>query len=98
MAVHQVIDMIAVWHCLVTASGTMDVAGLMAGTTMVRRTSIWICRGHLDHMFIDLVAFDMLQMAVLKVVNMTTVSYGGMPAMRAVHMCHDLPRCVALLS
>jgi hypothetical protein len=90
--------MIAVWHRLVTTSGAMDMTGFMACATMVRRTSIRICRGYLDHMFVDMVAFDMLQMTVLKVVNMTTVSYCGMAAIRAVHMCHDLPRCVASLS
>ena len=38
-------------------------------------------------------------MTILKVVNMTTVTYGGVPAIRAVHMrCrHDLPRCLASL-
>jgi hypothetical protein len=65
MPIHQVIQMVAVWHRLVTASGAMDVVGLMAGATMVRRTSIWICRGHLDHMFVDMVAFDVQQMTVL---------------------------------
>jgi hypothetical protein len=57
--------MVAMWHRLVTASGAMDVTGLMAGATMVRRTSIWIRRGHLDHMFVDMVAFDVQQMTIL---------------------------------
>jgi hypothetical protein len=41
----------------------------------------------------------MLQMTILKVVNVTTVTYGSVPAIRAVHMrCrHDLPRCLASL-
>jgi hypothetical protein len=74
-------------------------AWLMTSATVVRRASSWVCRGHLDDMFIDMVAFDMLQMTILKVVNMTTVTYGGVPAIRAVHMrCrHDLPRCLASL-
>ena len=99
MAIHQIIDMIAVRHRLVTAARAMDMAWLMTSATMVRRASIWVCRGHLDDMFIDMVAFDMLQMTILKVVNMTTVTYGDVPAIRAVQMrCrHDLPRCLASL-
>ena len=99
MAVHQIIDMIAVRHRLVTAARAMDMAWLMTSATMVRRASIWVCRGHLDDMLIDMVVFDMLQMTILKVVNMTTVTYGGVPAIRAVHMrCgHDLPRCLGSL-
>jgi hypothetical protein len=99
VAVHQIIDMIAVRHRLVTAARAMDMAWLMTSATMVRRASIWVCRGHLDDMLIDMVVFDMLQMTILKVVNMTTVTYGGVPAIRAVHMrCgHDLPRCLGSL-
>jgi hypothetical protein len=93
--VHQVIEMVAVWHCLVTASGPMDVARFMAGATMVRRTSNRVCRGYLDHMFIDVVAFDVLQVTILQVVNVTTVTYGRVTAIRTVRVCcwHDLPRC-----
>lgn len=99
MAVHQIVDMITVRHRLVTAARAMDMAWLMTSATMVLRASIWVCRGHLDDMLIDIVAFDMLQMTILKVVHMTTVTYGGVSAIRAVHMrCrHDLPRCIASL-
>ena len=86
-------------HRLVTAARAMDMAWLMTSATMVRRASIRVCRRHLDDMLIDMVAFDMLQMSILKVVDMTTVTYGGVPAIRAEHMrCrHDLPRCLASL-
>ena len=92
MAVHQIVDMIAVRHRFVTAPGAMDMAWFMTSATMVRRTSIWVCRGHLYDMLVDMVAFDMLQMTIVKVVNMATVTYGRVPAIRAVHMrCrHDL--------
>ena len=87
--------MIAVRHRLVTAARAMDMAWLMTSATMVRRASIWVCCGHLDDMFIDMVAFDMLQMTILKVVNMTTVTSGGVPAIRAckcgVAMISSLP-------
>jgi hypothetical protein len=85
VAINEVVNVVAVWHSLVPAAGSVHmvciVFGLVAWSTHVR-----ILLAHLDDMLIDVVAVRVMQMAIVQVVHMAIVSNGGMPAARTVLM------------
>jgi hypothetical protein len=54
MTVHQVIDMIPVWHRLVAATGAVNMLGIMPAATMALSTIRWIGRRDFNPMFLDL--------------------------------------------
>ena len=56
MAIHQVIDMIAMRHGFVAAVGTVSVLLLMGRAIVVRCAFLRIRRGHLDLMVVHMVA------------------------------------------
>jgi hypothetical protein len=82
MPFHKIVDMIAMRHRLVSAAGTMNMAGLMAGTTVSRGAGIRIGLRHLDHM----VAMRMVQMPIMEVIDMVAVTHGGMAAASAMRV------------
>jgi hypothetical protein len=65
VVVNQIVHVITMRHGFVTAPRTMHVAGIVTGAAMLRRALIRIGRGDLDHMFIDVVPMNMVQMAVV---------------------------------
>lgn len=79
-AVDQIINMIAVRDRLMTARRTVNMTGLVALVTVFWRAVIRIGLADLDHMFIDMVAVRMVQMAVMQVINVVPVAYRGVPA------------------
>ena len=42
VSVYKVVGVLPMWHCLVTAVGTVLMAGLMAFTGMVRRVAVGV--------------------------------------------------------
>jgi hypothetical protein len=78
--------MIAVRHLLVPASGPMHVGGVMPAAL------VWICRGDLDHVFIDMIVMHVVKMSVMQVVNVIPMLDGSMTAAGTVHV-----RVVAML-
>jgi hypothetical protein len=86
VAAHQVIDVIPVRHRLVAAARTMNVIGGVAGTRVLRRAAIRVCRGDRKHVFVDMIAMHMVQMAVMQIVDVTVVADRNMAALRSVPM------------
>jgi hypothetical protein len=84
--------MIAVRHLLVPASGPMHVGGVMPAATMLRSALVRICRGDLDHVFIDMIVMHVVKMSVMQVVNVIPMLDGSMTAAGTVHV-----RVVAML-
>jgi hypothetical protein len=86
MALHEVVDMITVRHGLVPATGTMDVPRLMAGAAVLRGAGVRVRPRHVDHVLVDMIAVWMVQMAVMQIIDMIVVSYGGVAASRAMQV------------
>ncbi len=82
--IDQVVDVIAMRNRLVTAPGPMHMAGLKTGTAMLRRAAVRIAVGYLDHMLVDMIAVRMVQVTVMKVVDVVAVPNGDMTAPGAV--------------
>lgn len=80
VAVDQIIDVVAVRHRFMPATRSVHVASFVPGTTMVRCAAVGITLRYFNHMLIDMVAMRMMQMTVVKVINVVTVAKGRMPA------------------
>lgn len=74
-AIDQKIDMIAMWHRLVAAAGPVDMAACRR-----RDTAIRIGGADGDHMFIDMIAMHIVQMAVVQIIDMAVMLHGGVAA------------------
>jgi len=68
MSGDQVVVMVAVRHSLVAARGTVGMVGCMAAAGVRRRAAHGVFRVHLDRMRLDLLADEVLESSVLKVV------------------------------
>lgn len=86
----QIIDVVTVRYCLVPAIGPMFVPGLMTGTMMIGRASVWISGAYFNFVFLDHCRTGglrgMMKMAVMNVINMAIVSDCGMTTLRSVYM------------
>lgn len=73
VAVNQVVDMVAMWHGLVSATGAVYMAWLVAGAMVRRRAAVGVgCRNGND-MLIHMVAMWVVQVAVVQIINMAVV-------------------------
>jgi hypothetical protein len=70
-AIDKIIDMIAVRHRFVAAVGPMNMAADQCGGA-----AIGIGRRHGDHMFINMIAMDMMQMAIMEIIDMAIMADG----------------------
>lgn len=78
MPVDKIIDMIAVGHSFMAATGAVSMAGLVATTVVRGGTGGRICGIDTDHMFLNTVRPDVVQMAVVEVVGVAIMSNRGM--------------------
>jgi len=80
-----VIEVIAVRHRLVAATGAVDMAGLMAAA-VVCRALVGVAAGHLDHVFVDMIAVRVVKVPVVQIVDVAAMAHGGMSAARPMAM------------
>jgi hypothetical protein len=95
-AIDQIINMIAVRDRLMTTAGTVHVVCIVALMPELRRAAFGVLCVHLDHMLLDDVALLMVQVAIVKVVDVIVmpdcdVAAAGTVSMRTVSMSlrHD---------
>lgn len=84
MAVHEVADMVAVGHGFVTAARAMDMALLVAAAIMIWRAAVRVLIGDFDRVLVHMILMRMMQMAVMKIIDMVVVLDCGVAAVRAV--------------
>jgi hypothetical protein len=73
MAIHEIVDVIAMGHCFVTTVFAMLVGFLVARATVVRRTFVRIRRCHLNAVIVDVVAVNMMKVAIMQVIGVVIV-------------------------
>ena len=76
--------MVPVGYGLVSAAGTVNVVGIMPTAGMGRRTLIWIGLADLDHVLVDVVAVDVMEVTVVKIIDMVAVTDGRVTTIRAM--------------
>lgn len=84
MAVDEVIHVVAMRHRVMPASGAMLVAGIVARAGMLRSACVRVGGAYLNNMLIDVVAMGLMQMAVVKIIDMVVVLHRDMSAAGAV--------------
>jgi hypothetical protein len=85
VASHQIIDVITVRHGFMTAIWPVNMIGSVP-RAMMRSTTVRIGRSHRQNMFLDTSCRGMMQMAIMQIIDMIAMLYGGMPTVRSVLM------------
>jgi len=83
-ALDQIIDVIGVRDRLMTTAGTMNMICFVTGMPEFWRAAIWVLGTHLDRVVFDDVAPLMVQMTVVKIVDMVAMLDRDMAAAGAV--------------
>jgi hypothetical protein len=86
VSIHQIIDMVAVRHGLVTAIGPVDMTRVVPGAVMIGRADVGIRCGHCQDMFVDVISMHMMQMTIMQVVDVPVVIDREMSAAGAMLM------------
>ena len=77
----------------------MNVSRLMPSAAMLWRTPIGVLVAHLDHMFIDMITMGMVKVAVVQIIDVSTMANRNMAAtgfvlmimvlvVRKIAVCH----------
>jgi len=72
-AIHEVVNMIAMWDGVMSAVWAMNMARLMPCVTKLRGATVRIRRAYIDGMLFDEIARLVVQMPVMQVVDMIAV-------------------------
>jgi hypothetical protein len=103
MAVHEVVDVVAVRHRFVAAAGAMDVTLRMAAAVVLGRTVGRVLLGHIDGVLLHLASFRVVQVAVVQIIDVVAVLDRGVAAAFAVvvivivmMLTHRLAPCFAM--
>jgi len=84
VAIHQIVDMVAMRHRLMATTRPMNVPGFVPATIMARGAIRGILRAHLKRTFIDMPLMRMVQMPVMQIIDMPFVRNRRMAASRAM--------------
>jgi hypothetical protein len=86
VTIHEVIDMISVGYCLVSAIPAVNVSFSMSRTVVFRRALVGVRVSYFDPVIVYVITVPIMQMAIVKKICMPIVLHGRMPAIRAVHV------------
>jgi len=86
VALHQVVSMVTMGNCFVSARGTMLMALLVAAAIVVRRAGFRILAAHGDLMLVNMIAMRVVKMPIVKIVFVAVVPHGNMSTVRTVHV------------
>jgi len=77
--IHQIVDVVAVRHRLVTATGAVLMPWLVPFAAVLRRAAIGILRRHFDRVLVDMVAVRMVQVPIVQKIDVVAMADGRMP-------------------
>lgn len=84
VAVDEVVDMVAVRHCLVPAARPMHVVRRVRAAVVLGRAVTGIRAVDGNRVFVYVVAMRVMEMTIVDVVNVTVMDDGGVSAVGAV--------------
>lgn len=84
VSIHQIIDMVAMRYCVMTATGTVHMRGVVCTAFMIRCATVRIGARYLDHVLIDVIAMGVVQVPVVQIVDVAVMADGRMTATRTV--------------
>ncbi len=81
---HHVIDVIPMRNLRMPAVWTVDVVAAVLATLMLRGTPCRVRRTDRDHMLVDVVVVEMVQVSIVQIIDVITVLDGHMAATRGM--------------
>jgi hypothetical protein len=85
-SIDQIIKVIPMGNGLMATARAVPMLRIMPGGAMLWVAPIGICRADFNHMFFSAPVLNMLQMAVVEIIDVVVVADADMAASRAVHM------------
>ena len=86
VALYQVIDVIAMRHCFMTAIGTVLMPLFMLAAVVPRRALCRIASGIGNLVLVYTITFDVMQVSIVKVIHVIVVLHGRVTAIGTVYM------------
>jgi hypothetical protein len=86
LAIHKVINMVAVRYGFMAAVEAVRVGLPIDAAVVARRTFVRVHHGNLNLMVVDMIAVDVMQMAIVKVIGVAVMSHGRVPTVWAMHV------------
>jgi hypothetical protein len=86
VAAHQVICVIAVRNSLVTAVRAVNMALLVSAAIVLRSALVRIGAARTDLVIINVIAMNIVHMAIMKVIGVAVVAHRGMSALWTVRV------------
>jgi hypothetical protein len=71
---------VAVGNRLVTAAGAVDMPRFVIAATVVRRASVGVGAGHLEHVLIDMTFVRVVKVTIVQIIDVAVVANGGVAA------------------
>jgi len=84
MAVHEVVDVVAMRDHLMSTTHAVDMVLLMRSTFVTRRTIFWVRLANFNLMVVYVIAMSVVHVAIVKVISMTVVFNSSVAALRTV--------------
>jgi hypothetical protein len=84
VSIDEIVDVVTVRHGFVPASGAVNVVGVVPSTVVVRSAIGWVFVGHFEAVLVDMVAVWVMQVTVVKVIDVVSVDDRGVPAVFTV--------------
>jgi hypothetical protein len=82
----QVVDMIAMRHCIVPASGAVNMSGVMRTASVLRRALIRVRGSRFHGVVVHVIPVYMVHMSVMQVVCVSIVPDGLVSAIRSMNV------------
>jgi hypothetical protein len=86
LAIHKVINMVAVRYGFMAAVEAVRVGLPIDAAVVARRAFVRVHHGNLNLMVVDMIAVDVMQMAIVKVIGVAVMSHCRVPTVWAMHM------------
>jgi len=86
VAINEIVYVVTMGNRFMTAPWSMHMPWLVACTGMVRSAGIRIRVRHFNRVLINMIPMRMMQMTIVKVIDVTVMFNRGMPAVGAMFM------------
>ena len=84
--INQIIDMVTMGDGFVAASGSVHMGSIVPGALMRGGAVCWVGTGYTDGVLVNVIAVGVMQVPVVKVINVAIMGDGRMPAIWAMGM------------
>jgi hypothetical protein len=86
VSLDQIIGMVPVRHGFMAAARAMTMSRIMTAAAVVRRAALGIRGAHFNDVLVDMILVRMMQMAVMKIIDVSLMPDRDMPAARSMDM------------